>query len=136
MRDARQPRILFFVIRFWRNSVGRFTIIRWFPITVASHFALSGAANASDVEAGILCLHAGAGFTGSVPRGVLRTARSLAKSPTSSMNLPNKEYWLAPERRGKHHRLFEEAIRVGMVAAFLCAGGVRDGNGDPGQYES
>jgi hypothetical protein len=27
--------------------------------------------------------------------------RSLAKTPASRMNLPNKEYWLAPNRRDK-----------------------------------
>jgi uncharacterized membrane protein len=67
------------------------------PETIAVHFGSDGRANGwSDKDAFVLTY-------GAVEAIIVLTALALAflgdRIPTSSVNLPNRDYWLAPERR-------------------------------------
>jgi uncharacterized membrane protein len=61
---------------------------------MASHFNASGAATAWMPKSGFFILIAVVTLAASV-----LVPRSLAKLSNDKINLPNKEYWLAPERR-------------------------------------
>lgn len=67
------------------------------PALIASHFGVDGVANGWMGKQGFFVSYAvmmllTAGFLGGI--GLIFT-----KIPTELMNLPNKAYWLAPERR-------------------------------------
>src|SRR2546425_908938 len=67
------------------------------PDPMASHFNASGAATAWMPKSGFFMLIAVVTLAASVP--VFLVPMSMAKLPNDKINLPNKEYWLAPERR-------------------------------------
>ncbi len=74
------------------------------PDRLASHFGAAGAANGwmpkptfFVVYAAMIALAAVVGFY---------APRSIAKKPALSIRLPNKEYWLAPERREETFAFF------------------------------
>jgi uncharacterized membrane protein len=98
MRDAREPRTLFFVI-FLCAAVLAVHDYPLIPDRVASHFSASGAANAWMSKPLFFAFYAGAVVIAFVVEFFV--PRTLANSPKSRMNLPNKEYWLAPNRRDK-----------------------------------
>ena len=84
------------------------------PDTMASHFNARGVANGwapksafFGVMAFCVCLSAFVGFI--VPR-------TISSRPPEKLNLPNKDYWLAPEHRDETWRF----IRAQMVW-FACA---------------
>ncbi len=98
MRDAREPRTLFFVILLCAAVLAAhdYPLV---PNTVASHFSASGAANSWMSKPLFFAFYAAAVCVAFIVEFFV--PRSLAKTPTSRMNLPNKEYWLAPNRRDK-----------------------------------
>jgi uncharacterized membrane protein len=84
------------------------------PDLMASHFNASGAATAWMPKFAFFILFPIITLAASVP--VFLVPKSMAKLPNDKINLANKEYWLAPERR-------TETIQyVGMqMGWFGCA---------------
>jgi hypothetical protein len=90
------------------------------PATVASHFVVGGAAN------GYMPRHAYLGLMLAVAVGIpllLQLPASLIRRlPARWLNLPNREYWLAPERREATLAFLEQhsAVFPVVVAVFVC----------------
>jgi serine/threonine-protein kinase len=88
------------------------------PETVASHFDISGEPNGWTSKGAFLGLSVGialllAGCFGLLPM-ILR------KLPAAFINVPNRNYWLAPERRPETvERLRAEMLWLGVVAQLL-----------------
>jgi uncharacterized membrane protein len=91
------------------------------PETIASHFNASGEANGwmskqfFAIFEGIILLIIILPFT-LVPR-------QIEKMPDAKINLPNKEYWLATDRRPETFRIiriFLEWFTIGLLALFIA----------------
>jgi serine/threonine-protein kinase len=84
------------------------------PDRMASHFAASGAANGWMTKTQFLITYA----LVLLPALFLEfwVSRTIAKKPDAKLNLPNKEYWLAPERRAETFGYFES-----FFAWYGCA---------------
>ena len=67
------------------------------PDPMASHFNASGAATAWMPKSGFFILIVVVTLAAGVP--IFLVPMSMAKLPNDKINLANKEYWLAPERR-------------------------------------
>jgi uncharacterized membrane protein len=67
------------------------------PERVASHFNAAGEADGWMTRDAFLKFNLGMTFF--VATVFALTPRFIARTPTEMINLPNKEYWLAPERR-------------------------------------
>ena len=67
------------------------------PNTVASHFGPSGHPDSYAPKTAFLGLYAGVVLFLSLM--MVMTARSIGAQPDTRINLPNKDYWLAPGRR-------------------------------------
>jgi hypothetical protein len=67
------------------------------PSTVAAHFAVDGAADGFMPRGQYVAFMMG--LVIAVPTHVFWTARLASRLPLRFINLPNKQYWLAPERR-------------------------------------
>ena len=67
------------------------------PDRMASHFAASGLPNGWMTKQAFFLVYAV--MIGVAAIVEFYPARSIARSSTARINLPNKEYWLAPERR-------------------------------------
>lgn len=74
----------------WATSAG-------LPAVVASHFAASGQANGFMPRGMYLGIMLGIGIGAPLLVGLLPGA--LVKGDGRNLNLPNRDYWLAPERR-------------------------------------
>lgn len=84
------------------------------PDTMASHFNASGAATAFMPKSFFFLLIAIVMLATSEP--VFLVPKQIAAKPNDKLNLPNKEYWLAPERRAETMQF------LGMkMAWFGCA---------------
>ena len=113
MSNARLPWFCFLVMlisasnSWWRDYA-------LLPARMASHFDANGLPNAwmSKDQFSILCaILAGlAAFIGFVP------AFLISKLPPAMLNLPNKDYWLAPARRKETVAFFQR-----WFAWFACA---------------
>jgi hypothetical protein len=67
------------------------------PDRIATHFGISGTPDAWGTKTAFFLWYAVTTvFLASV---LLWTPRMLSKIPTALINLPNKDYWLAPERK-------------------------------------
>jgi uncharacterized membrane protein len=96
MSDTRAPNTLFFVI----FAMGVLEFFHYFPLlpeTLASHFSGAGRANGWMTRAQFSITFAVATIPALaveffVPLGI-------AGTKGNRLNLPNKDYWLAPERR-------------------------------------
>jgi hypothetical protein len=75
------------------------------PDRVASHFAASGLPNGWMTKQAFFMVYGAMVLLAALIE--VYPARSIAKSP-SRIHLPNKEYWLAPERRAETLACFEE----------------------------
>jgi uncharacterized membrane protein len=98
MSDARVPRNIFLAIL----AAGILQCLHDFPLLperVASHFGASGNANGWMTKSQFLITYA----VVIVPALVLefRMTRRIDRAANKRLNLPNKEYWLAPERRAE-----------------------------------
>ncbi len=113
MSSARLPRSVFFTIMLF--AVAR--CIYFYPLLperMASHFGVTGLPNGWMTKPLFFWIYAGAVALSAVV--IFVPARRIAKSPDSRINLPNKEYWLAPERRAETVAFFAR-----QFAWFGCA---------------
>jgi uncharacterized membrane protein len=113
MTDLRIPRMLFFAIL----GAGVLQFAHDFPLLperMASHFAASGAANGWMTKMQFLITYA----VILLPAFFLEfwLHRRIAATPEKRLNLPNKDYWLAPERRAETFAYFEH-----FFAWYGCA---------------
>lgn len=84
------------------------------PERVASHFGPSGMPNGWMTKSQFLTIYA----VMILPALAVEfwVARRIAKTPGARINLPNKEYWMAPERRASTVAYFES-----FFAWYGCA---------------
>jgi uncharacterized membrane protein len=87
------------------------------PDPMASHFNASGAATAWMPKSGFFTLILIVTLAAALP--VFLVPRSMAKLSNDKINLPNKEYWLAPERRAETIQYF--GIQMGWFGCALLA---------------
>jgi hypothetical protein len=111
--DSRLPKMLFVLLAviapvcFWSTNAK-------LPDVIVSHFDARGVANGRQPKFLFLAF-----FAGSVAIAAFLTfgiPAFFSKMPTVIINLPNKEYWLAPERRAE-----TLAFLNGNFAWFSCA---------------
>jgi len=104
MSDTRAPNVLFFAIALAAiaQCVHDFPLL---PERLASHFAASGAANGWMTKSQFFLTYA----IMMAPALVVEfwVGRSVARKPGARLRMPNKEYWLAPERRPETFAFFE-----------------------------
>lgn len=87
------------------------------PAVVPSHFGASGAPNAWMPRAGFVGLYAFVVLFLAIALTLsIRRAKAL---PNSSLNLPHKDYWLAPERRQATLSAIEAQMFVFGAATFV-----------------
>jgi uncharacterized membrane protein len=113
MSDTRVPKILFLTIL----AAGILQCLHDFPFLperLASHFGASGNANGWMTKSQFLMTYA----VVILPALVLEfwMPRRIGRRPDSRLNLPNKQYWLAPERRTETLAYFEK-----FFAWYGCA---------------
>jgi uncharacterized membrane protein len=113
MSGTSVPRSLFFAILFAAivQGVYGFPLL---PDRVASHFAASGMPNGWMMKSQFFAVYA----VTLLPALAVEfwVGRSIARTPDAKINLPNKEYWLAPERRASTFAYFEN-----FFAWYGCA---------------
>lgn len=90
------------------------------PATVASHFGASGMANGFMPRA--FYVRFMLTLTVLLPLGLTSLTNLTLRISETRLNLPNREYWLAPERRDETvEYLRQQNVRFGyMLAVFLC----------------
>lgn len=88
------------------------------PETVASHFDISGEPNGWSSKGAFLGLSLGIAALLAATFALLPLV--LRKLPAELINVPNRSYWLAPERRAETvERLRAELLWLGVVAELL-----------------
>lgn len=87
------------------------------PDPMASHFNAGGVATAWMPKSGFFLLIAIVTLSAGVP--VFLVPGSMAKLPNNKINLANKEYWLAPERRAETMQYL--GIQMGWFGCALLA---------------
>jgi uncharacterized membrane protein len=90
------------------------------PDIVAAHFGASGRANGFMPRVAYVWLMLG--IVALVPLLLALIPIQAIRNPDARINLPNREYWLAPERRAATiEYLSRQAVRFStMLLAFLC----------------
>ncbi len=90
------------------------------PDITASHFGASGAANGFMPRESYLRFMLA--FVVLLPLFMVLVTGAALRSPKARINLPNREYWLAPERRAETVRYLRlHMVRYGsMLVVFLC----------------
>ena len=83
------------------------------PPSVASHFGVGGIPNGFMSRAGYTVFMAG--LTLGLPLLIPLVLRIASRLPPAFINLPDRDYWLAPERKGATFQYL-----VGMGAVFGC----------------
>jgi serine/threonine-protein kinase len=113
MPGTRAPRTLFFaiVLAAIAQCVHDFPQL---PARMASHFAASGMPNGWMTKSQFFITYAMVFLPALAVE--FWVARRIAKKPDAKINLPNKEYWLAPERRAETFAYFES-----FFAWYGCA---------------
>ena len=117
MSGTRIPRILFFAIVLAAivQCVHDFPLL---PDRMASHFAASGIPNGWMTKPQFFIAYA----LLMLPAAALEfwVSHRIANKPDAKLNLPNKEYWLAPERRVQTFAYFESFFAwYGCVFLFV-----------------
>ena len=92
---------------------------RSLPAYVASHFAGDGTANGYMPRSAYVAFMLIVSI--SLPLVIFASARVLPHVPASLLNLPHREYWLAPERRAQTYAFLQDhtAHFATMLAIFL-----------------
>ena len=119
MSGMRLPRGLFFTIAL----VAIAQCIHDFPLLperMASHFGASGLPNGWMTKSQFFIAYALVLLPALFVEFWLH--RKIAKTPESKLNLPNKKYWLAPERRAETFAYFETFFAwYGCAFLFVMA---------------
>jgi uncharacterized membrane protein len=110
---SRLPRTIFVAIVLAAVAQCVFSFAQ-LPATVASHFGPSGAPNGWMSKQAFFAIYAAVIAIAAAVE--IFPARSIAKSSSARINLPHKQYWLAPERRGETMAYFEK-----FFAWYGCA---------------
>jgi uncharacterized membrane protein len=97
----------------WLTSLG-------LPNLVASHFGASGEANGFMPRSFYVLFMLG--FVIGVPVLLVLVTSFAMGHPKARINLPNREYWLAPERRAETVAVLRAGVRWfgGLLVLFLC----------------
>jgi len=113
MSGKQFARVLFFLIFLLAiaQCVHDFPLL---PDRLASHFAASGAPNGWMTKSQFILLYAVMLLPALIVE--FRVGRKVEKTPRARLHLPNKEYWLAPERRAETYGYFES-----FFAWYGCA---------------
>ena len=119
MSDTRVPGALFFGIALAATAqcVHDYPLL---PSRLASHFAASGMPNGWMTKTQFLITY----IVILLPAFAIEfwVPRRIAKMPNAKLNLPNKEYWLAPERRVETFAYFESFFAwYGCAFLFVVA---------------
>jgi uncharacterized membrane protein len=113
MDDARFPKIIYFLML----VAGLLQWVRFYPLLperMASHFGYDGTPNGwMPKDAFFLVMSLAVGLTGVI---TFLTPHLIAARPDNRVNLPHKDYWLAPARRAKTFRFI-----AAQMAWFGCA---------------
>lgn len=90
------------------------------PPLVATHFDSAGHVNAYMPRGSYVALLLGIALV--VPLFLVITPRGAFSSPGLQINLPNRDYWLAPERREETIRFLarQTSVFAWLVVLFLC----------------
>ena len=110
---SRIPHLIFGLIAFGAAAQCAFDYPQ-LPERMASHFGASGAANGWMTKPAFFAVYAAMVVLAAVV-GYF-APRFIQKKSPDKINLPNKEYWLAPERRAQTFAYFET-----FFAWFGCA---------------
>ncbi len=119
MPGTRLPRILFFgiVLAAIGQSVHDFPLL---PDRLASHFNASGMANGWMTKTQFMLIY----VVVLLPALAIEfwVSHRIASKPDARLNLPNKQYWLAPERRAETFAYFETFFAwYGCAFLFVAA---------------
>lgn len=112
MNDSRFPVLLYFLMLL-------FGVLHWFrvypqlPERMASHFTTNGTPNGWQPKLSFFLLSCG--VVGMSAFVAFLVPRLIASRPAEKINLPHKEYWLAPPRREDTMRFFRA-----QMAWFGC----------------
>lgn len=113
MKDPRLPTLLYLLLVVF--AVLQFAhVYPLLPDVMASHFTGHGTPNGWQPKQAFFVLIAVVIVTSAIPTFVV--PRRLPLMPPEKINLPNKSYWLAPERREETWRFFRT-----QMAWFGCA---------------
>lgn len=90
------------------------------PDVVASHFGAGGTADGAMTRRGYLVLMIG--VTSLLPLLIVAPMRLIGRVPGDLLSLPNKQYWLAPERAAQTRAwLVDQCAGFGIIlSVFLC----------------
>src|SRR5450432_4328425 len=90
------------------------------PSVVASHFAAGGAANGFMPRSTYIVFMLA--VTVLVPSLIALSGRLIEALPVARINLPNRDHWLAPERRAETLAALsaQSVAFAALLAAFLC----------------
>ncbi len=120
MSDTRVPRTLFFAIL----AAGILQCLHDFPFLpdrLASHFSAAGHANGWMTKQQFLMTYA----VVILPAVALEflMPRRIAGTPGNRLRLPNREFWLAPERRAETFAYFQKffAFPTGPIVFAIAA---------------
>ena len=113
MSGTRIPRALFFAIALAAiaQCVHDFPLL---PVRLASHFGALGTANGWMTKQQFFMTYAVMFLPALLVEFLV--GRSIAKKPADKLRLPNKEFWLAPERRAETFAYFKS-----FFAWYGCA---------------
>jgi uncharacterized membrane protein len=98
VQNSSLPKLIYILLA----AAGLLYFSLWYaqlPDPMASHFNANGVATAWMPKSGFFMLILVVTLAASVP--VFVVSKSMAKLPNDKINLANKEYWLAPERRAE-----------------------------------
>lgn len=117
LSGTRLPRVLFvaIVLAAIAQCIHDFPLL---PDRLASHFAASGIPNGWMTKTQFMVMY-GVVF---LPALAIEfwVSHRIANKPNAKLNLPNKEYWLAPERRAETFAYFETFFAwYGCVFLFV-----------------
>jgi uncharacterized membrane protein len=113
MSGSRLPRMIFFaiIVIAFGQSAYNFPLL---PDRLASHFNAYGAPNGWMAKQAFFIVYAVMILVAAIPEFFV--PYSIARTPNARVNLPNKDYWLAPAQRAGTMEYFEKSF-----AWFGCA---------------